>query len=82
MINAVPTTIHNSILAEIKKSNILLLTDLKAYQSIYIAKAYYALSRSRGGVGLIQFPVSVWDGGIFHCTNSWKRLKYTCLERG
>ena len=25
---------------------------------------------------------SVWDGGIFHCTNSGKKLKHTCLERG
>ena len=35
-----------------------------------------------GGDGVIQFSVSVWDGGIFHCTNSGKRLKCTCLERG
>ena len=30
----------------------------------------------------VQFSESVWDGGIFHCTNSGKGLKYTCLERG
>ena len=29
-----------------------------------------------------RFSESVWDGGIFHCTNSGKGLKYTCLERG
>ena len=30
----------------------------------------------------VQFSEFVRDGGIFHCTNSGKRLKYTCLERG
>ena len=30
----------------------------------------------------IQLSESVWDGGIFHCTNTWKGLEYTCLERG
>ena len=36
----------------------------------------------QGGKGVIQFSVSVWGEGIFHCTNSGKRLKYTCLKRG
>ena len=31
----------------------------------------------------VQYSESVWDEGIFHCTSSEKRLKYTCcLERG
>ena len=30
----------------------------------------------------VQFSESVWDGGVFHYTNSVKRLKYTGLERG
>ena len=30
----------------------------------------------------IQFSQSVCDRAIFHCTNSGKGLKYTCLERG
>ena len=34
----------------------------------------------QGGEGVIQFLVYVWDGGIFHCTNSGKRLKYTCWK--
>ena len=29
----------------------------------------------------VQFSESVWDRGIFHCTNSGKGLKYTYLER-
>ena len=28
----------------------------------------------------VRFSESVWDGGILHCTNSGKGLKYTCLE--
>ena len=30
----------------------------------------------------IQFSETVWDGSIFHCANSGKGLKYTCLEMG
>ena len=30
----------------------------------------------------VQFSEPVWDGSIFHCTNSGKGLKYTCLEGG
>ena len=30
----------------------------------------------------VHFSESVWDGGIFHCTNSGKGFKYTCSERG
>ena len=30
----------------------------------------------------VQFSESVWDRRIFHNTDSGKRLKYTCLERG
>ena len=30
----------------------------------------------------VQFSKSVSDGGIFHCTNSEKGLKYTCYGKG
>ena len=35
-----------------------------------------------GGGTIFQFLESVLDGGKFHCTNSGKGLKYSCLERG
>ena len=39
------------------------MTDLKAYQSLYIAKAYYALSRFRAGWG--------WGHSIFSVCLGW-----------